>query len=293
MLLKAKSKNVILTILGLGLLAYYVDYMLKYFTSDKAFLLFSPAILGMLGLAAITYCSTFFFSAIAWKYLLSIHTTAPRVTVLYGILASTQLAKYIPGNVLQHLARATLSMNRAISAKVFTQSIIQEMSLAVAVGLVVGFPVILSQEVALRWLADSYLIIGLGLVILIVAAQLVCTRILRFNIFFPPLPQPPLLYAIVYLLMGLSIYELALALNIEVGFIYLVSSFALAWVVGFLTLGAPAGLGSREAILVILLTKHITPEEAATLSLAIRLATMLGDGISFFVGTAILRRAHE
>jgi hypothetical protein len=66
-----------------------------------------------------------------------------------------------------------------------------------------------------------------------------------------------------------------------------ISSFALAWIAGFVTPGASAGLGVREAVLVMALEGTVGAAEAATAALALRLVTTLGDGL-FFVIALIL-----
>ena len=52
---------------------------------------------------------------------------------------------------------------------------------------------------------------------------------------------------------------------------------ATAWTLGFLTPGAPAGLGVREAVLVALLTPSAGEPAALTAALAFRAATLGGD----------------
>ena len=62
-----------------------------------------------------------------------------------------------------------------------------------------------------------------------------------------------------------------------------VPAFALAWVAGFLTPGAPAGLGIREALLVAGTAPLYGPGTALSAALALRLVTVLGDGVAFVV----------
>jgi hypothetical protein len=60
--------------------------------------------------------------------------------------------------------------------------------------------------------------------------------------------------------------------------------FALAWVAGFITPGAPAGLGVRDAILMTGLTPIFGPGNALGVTVVMRLVTSVGDALAFAVG---------
>jgi hypothetical protein len=66
-------------------------------------------------------------------------------------------------------------------------------------------------------------------------------------------------------------------------------AFALSWIVGYITPGAPAGLGVREVVLVSLLTPALGGGNAVGLSLALRLATTIGDGVCFLFALTMHR----
>lgn len=59
------------------------------------------------------------------------------------------------------------------------------------------------------------------------------------------------------------------------------SSFAIAWSIGFITPGAPSGIGIREAILLLLLIPLSGEGPALILALLFRLVTIGGD-IGFY-----------
>ena len=60
--------------------------------------------------------------------------------------------------------------------------------------------------------------------------------------------------------------------------------FAVAWVAGYLTPGAPGGLGVREAMMVLLLSPVVGSGAAVGLGITMRITTTLGDAVAFFVG---------
>src|SRR3546814_9620714 len=65
-------------------------------------------------------------------------------------------------------------------------------------------------------------------------------------------------------------------------YLYLITSaFALSWVLGFLAPGAPAGLGAREGIMLLLLHGSAPAEALLIFVLLARVVTVLGDGLCF------------
>ena len=100
------------------------------------------------------------------------------------------------------------------------------------------------------------------------------------------------LYAANFVVLG-AILQLMTSVMTEAGeshFWFLTGIFATAWVAGYLTPGAPAGLGVREAILVTLLDPVFGPAVAVALPLGLRIVTSAGDAIGFIAGL-MLRRA--
>src|SRR5687768_12327760 len=65
--------------------------------------------------------------------------------------------------------------------------------------------------------------------------------------------------------------------------------FALAWALGYVTPGAPAGLGLREAVLAIGLSPVLGEAQAFALALAYRLVTVAADAVLALAGFAMLR----
>lgn len=82
-----------------------------------------------------------------------------------------------------------------------------------------------------------------------------------------------ILVGIVYAVHGFPGFQ-------EIGIIMM--TFSVAWIAGFITPGAPAGLGVREAIIVALLTHLIDEPQSLLVALIFRLVSIFGD-ILFFV----------
>jgi uncharacterized membrane protein YbhN (UPF0104 family) len=69
--------------------------------------------------------------------------------------------------------------------------------------------------------------------------------------------------------------------------------FSLAWVAGYLTPGAPGGLGIREAMMVLLLPPVVGTGAAVGLGITLRIATTVGDATAFLIGLAMRRRFNR
>ena len=68
-----------------------------------------------------------------------------------------------------------------------------------------------------------------------------------------------------------------------------ISALALAWVAGFVAPGAAAGIGVREAVLIIALDGALGAEASAAVALALRLVATVGDGVFFGLALALPR----
>jgi len=96
-----------------------------------------------------------------------------------------------------------------------------------------------------------------------------------------------------WLLAGLTLYTLAKALSLNnIPFFLSAGIYAAAWLAGFLSFWAPAGIGVREAILVFLLTEWLPETDAILVSVSLRLILLMSEVI-LFLFFLIHRQIHE
>jgi uncharacterized membrane protein YbhN (UPF0104 family) len=69
----------------------------------------------------------------------------------------------------------------------------------------------------------------------------------------------------------------------------IVGTFAVSWVAGLLTPGAPAGVGIREAVMILALKTLVGEPEAVATALLFRLITTIGDVLFFLTSYAFAR----
>lgn len=269
-------------------------------------------------IAAGFYASIIPVSAWAWQRLLRGMDVERPWRELVEIMAITQMAKYVPGNVGVHLGRAGMSIAKGIPSRPLVVSMLIEIVLAVAAALAIGL-----AGVALSSFGSGVLVDELRTSLWVAAAVLVAATLalalLRFL-------APPLLrrfaprhagllsegmmprasvsarafaaYSLNYVFIGIGLTAMAHVVlpDMTHDLALLCASFALAWVAGFFTPGAPAGLGVREGLMLIILGASYASADALFIVIAFRFATMLGDALLFLAGYALLlgsrRRAH-
>lgn len=266
-------------------------------------------------LASLLYGSTVPICALAWKRLLSAMDVRSRFRHLNAIMLATQIGKYLPGNVGQHIGRAGLSLKHGLPASAVAASIVYEVLLLLLAGVAVGIAAASLSQPGLAFLLQGrgtsmaivvlMSIAGLAAIPLVgkllpkliarVSSRLDATREAQLQPGHGTIATVTLLYACAYLAIGASATTLAIGLypGIRPDFALLTAAFAIAWVVGFVTPGAPAGIGVREAMLMLMLGPSMGAADASLLILALRIATTAGDILCFLGGLALMRQLRR
>ena len=189
----------------------------------------------------------------------------------------SQLGKYLPGSVWQFVGRAAAYRRLGASYGSIRDAILIESLWVVGGALVAGLSV--SGIAVVPVLVDSlepaqvtWLIIGVGVVSVLSIAALLLRRdaVLRFLRLARPSKRSALVQVAIWTLLGASFWMMARASEIEVSLPYAIGLFAAAYAVGFLVLFVPAGLGVRDAILVVGLLAEATEAQALVVVLVAR-----------------------
>ncbi|HUV97557.1 MAG TPA: lysylphosphatidylglycerol synthase domain-containing protein, partial [Acidobacteriaceae bacterium] len=249
--------------------------------------------------------------ALAWRLLLKDMGVSRRWNELGTIMGITQLAKYIPGNVGQHIGRAAMSLGRGIPLRPYSISVVSEAVLAVIAATLVGTVGCGMSGPGMRLLLRHH---GtLALPVLLVSACALALGIMLARRILPSLlhrfaskqhdsdargtlpgnrvlASALITYVLNYLVFGTGITVMTLLLlpGQPSQWLLLTGGFALAWVIGFFAPGAPAGLGVREGLMLALLQFSYSPPDALLIVIAMRLATTAGDILCFLAGSAAL-----
>jgi uncharacterized membrane protein YbhN (UPF0104 family) len=237
--------------------------------------------------AAVAYALIMSFVAFAWwRLIAALSPTQPPARPMMALFAVTQYGKYLPGNVAHYALRHTWARRYGLSHAGLALSSILEAALLLlaALSLVIGAD---TRRLAVL----AAILIALGF-FLRRARQ---TRLLH-RLHLPELPPLRVLAVcfacyVVFLAASAAILDfLAHPLGIRVdSFAMLLAASAASWLAGFVVIGAPGGLGVREAAFVALAGGALGESQALLLIGLFRIVTFFGDTLFFAAGAAVLR----
>lgn len=250
---------------------------------------FSSYDLLILALAALVYGISLFFLAEAWHRLLHVfHPNCVNRKISYGIYSKTQVAKYLPGNILHLAGRNILVASDTIGHRSLLKITFLETLLMASAALIIA-----SCGIAPH-LANIY-----GQSAFIINGVFICAVIILIYPVFWAIPghfiervkQVGLslgFMLIFFCLYGGIFLIISCLIGLQISMVSF-SSAPLSWVVGFVTPGAPGGMGIREFSLFFLL-RDISVEAQLLIAMAFfRIVTLLGDIVCLGVGRIFLR----
>ena len=245
------------------------------------------ALIMPVALLSILYGFSCAFTAFAWRDSLAqcgVQISHRDSAWIYG---NSQLAKYIPGNFMHLLGRQARGIAYGIPAKPLAKSMVLEIVLLCVAGLVLGSFLLPLTTTQVNIWASVYLVLGmliaLGLAMLRPAMHHIARAVL-WNVGFLMVSGLVFVFLVARLLPGQ---------NPETGMmLYFGAVYVVAWLVGFVTPGAPAGLGVREIVALTLIGSLIPEVEILTAIIAGRMVSVLGDTL-FFVAVQKIGSNHS
>ena len=253
------------------------------------------ALLGWSLLGAVLYGLAGLLLSSAWRHLLAACGHELPSAVAHAVYGRSQIAKYLPTNALHVIGRHLMGRALGVSHARLVRSALYESAALVACAGLIATPLLAGPV----WLLLPTCLAGLAAL---------AARGRRRAAPPPPAHDGPapatpsrlaaagLHYLAFFLLTGGVLWLLGVAAAggpdaaptaTATGFARSLSVTALAWLVGFLTVGAAAGIGVREAVLIACLSPTIGGAEAAAVAVALRAVTVLGDTL-FFLGCLAL-----
>ena len=212
---------------------------------------------------------------------------------LFAVYATTQFAKYLPGNVGHYVGRHLLLRRLGMSHRALLLATLGEAGFLLLASMVWAAGAI---NVLVPWLGVSFsawqallaeciLLVGGYL-----ALQWLRKRYAAVQDWVPlyspawlllVLPLQLLLFAA----MAFALMAPARELLTTTGNIWLLPAAAAAsWMAGFLVIGAPAGIGVREMVFLALLKGYMAESDILLLAAAFRIITFGGDVVTFLIG---------
>ena len=220
-----------------------------------------------------------------------------------------QLGKYLPGSVWPVLVQMEMGRAHGVPSSRMVVSFFVSLGLSVLTGTILGAPVLLLAGDDLVWLQwPAVAVAAVGTVVLLwprVLNHLLIAglRLLRR----PPLERPftgstvaraTLLMVATWGCFGLGLWLLAVDLgaDAQTALPVSVSGYALAFTAGLLFVLAPAGVGVRDALLVVTLAPVLGGASATAVALLSRLVATVADiGVALWAiaGRRLSARANR
>jgi|GEM_PF-1861479 len=233
---------------------------------------------------------------LAFGWFLQIRASYPEIGLGKSIafIGLSQIAKYLPGNIGHILGRGALA-RRYMSLRDISLSFIIESLVMTFVYLIVGLWYLNYLDL------NQYFDIKVLLLVFIIgsAATIYAFLYLKKNrkIFllnFRIFPILIFLFILLSLSGGLTIYLLSsLYTDIpDIPFLQYTSGFALSFIIGFIMPGAPAGIGIREAVFILLFSPWLGEQIALEMILAIRLLTIIIDTLYFCISYMLKKQLY-
>lgn len=240
---------------------------------------FSSSILTFKFIIWIAFLSVVYFLAnillvFAWKRLLQHLSVGVKSRVAFDIYGRSQLSKYIPGNIFQFAGRQILSLQYGLQAKPVIKSMAWELACLVFSG---GIFALLLTPNFIPLIQPQFSIVLFIIICLILFYFIIRNNGIALAIFYQCVFLLISGAAFCGVLYGLHTGEmLPLALLIKIVLVYIV-----AWLAGLVTPGAPAGVGVREAVLIMLIP-DLSSDIVLMTAVYGRIVTLLGD-VLFYI----------
>ncbi len=220
-----------------------------------------------------------------WRLWLAALGGRPGAWTAHRVFYLTQAGKYVPGSLWPVLAQAALARRYGVPRPAMVAASTLFLLLHTVTGVLVG-AVGVGATVASRW---AWLVVPVAVVGVVVLAPPVLSRLLGLLARWrPSLATASPGWSVVgattaLMLLAWACYGGAtwlLLRPLEDGDQALplaVGGYALAWVVGFLAVAAPAGVGAREAVVVVVLGPLVGVSAALSVALVSRVALTVAD----------------
>ncbi len=240
---------------------------------------------------AVFYGGTLFMLAEGWHRIVNLFGREPRSRT-YPSFTTTQIAKYLPGNIAHLVGRGLYLHGNTLSGQQIVKATLIELAIipAGAIGCVVLLgatghlaPLFPHIPLYLWWVAALLLLAGLP------AARAGARRLgVKSGGLLSGLLTGGGLAGLFMASLGATFAAIFLMLG-DAPFGALAGAAILAWLAGFLTPGAPGGVGIREAAFIALLAGLGQDDSVLIAAGLFRIVTTVGDVILFAAGRLIRR----
>lgn len=245
----------------------------------------TPSLGLLVAMLAVAYAGLGGLLAFGWSRLIGVFGGNPRgQTRLHAL---TQVMKYLPGNVFHLAGRHAMARRKALGHQTLLLAALSETGLLVLASLVTGLlaaGLLPLPDPAMIMLGVAATLTGAAILGALIVWQWVRVKAPVLSLWrarwglgllFP-------VYLIFFAGYGAAGGLLLSAITPDAGsnlYLLTAGAFAIAWLAGFLTPGAPAGIGVRESVLLLILSPFVGTGPVLLLAALARVVTVAGDAL--------------
>lgn len=227
-------------------------------------------------LTSVLYCGACIIQAFAWHNILKHLNLFVKPSWSIPTFGISQMAKYVPGNIFQFASRQAIGVSEGLPGVPLAKSIAWELGLMAGTAFLFTIFVVPVVNVHLSTM-HSLILFFIVLALIILLMTFIVGKRIGLSIG---------LYAIFFLLTGLVFFFIIDTLSdnqtaINISRLALCGVYIFAWLIGFITPGAPAGVGVREIVLYTLLNPYI-PYNTLLITIVIMRFVTVGGDILFY-----------
>jgi len=218
-----------------------------------------------------------------WLLLRGVSTEQPSFWTTRVVWMRSFIARYVPSGALTVAVRLRSCAMLGVSRREMLKATALEQVVAAAGGATVILVAFVLRGRHPPLLAAVILAAGAALALTVRAVRGLRWRLLAVTA----------LNAAGWVMNGVAAWLLTRALVPSApGPLFVIAAYTLAWLVGFVIVFAPSGLGAREATLIAALSPDLGVAAAAVVAVALRFANIVGDllALSAVEGAAYVRR---
>ncbi len=248
---------------------------------------------GMVVGGCLIYALADLLLVLAWRRLLywfgEAKTAWKTALKIYG---TTQIAKYLPSNVLQFPSRHVAGRQRGLGhTPLVGAALFEIIELLTVAGVISSLFFLQRQNQAIEPIV--FILICIAGVLSPLVVQIASSRVPLIKKI--GIPQHGIRETYGHIIPVWSFYTAFFFISASIVWLFVyvfhgpipiyivIPAYTFSWLAGFITPGAPGGAGVREAIMILTLSGYIGEPLSVLIALVFRLVTILGDVVFYFV----------
>ncbi|MDQ8204246.1 hypothetical protein [Pelagicoccus sp. SDUM812003] len=277
----------VLTVLGI----IFIAYALYQKSSEFDALYLSIRVVLSIFFGSILWILFNVFLGLGWSSLLIVFGEKIDPRFAQKICLKTQIAKYVPGNVFQFVGRALeyKLVYGGVSAAV--RSILAESIILVFLAASVAVLFFVSTSYFLSYLVAPVLITMMVLSVIAWAVFRAGKYRILFKVHYSKygVLKSVSCYYMIFILQTTILYVILVGMKvpIQMDLYELHSVLTISWVVGYVVVGSPGGLGVRETVFAMLVQNESDSVELVIAIVFLRIAAAIGDLWSYLLSLFI------